>query len=246
MHHLLGLAFVAFVLTGCTNYQYVTLQSQLPKNDITQGYFIADDKVKIEFDFRGYDFPVRSYISNISDASVYLDLNSSVFIENERVMANAVESSSITAQGYAVQFDNSSEIYLNGSDSPSSQFIHIPPNSYRVIESMPFAAGYQQVLPHYSDYEKISSERGTLTVKRHPFFGTGSTYGILFRFSQDRNGSNYWDMYAEFNESHIYSSTMAPADFPKFTPDTYVVSQTTRGGGGLFLLVLLGLVFVVL
>ncbi len=238
----LALAFITSVLSGCTNYQYVSLQSNLPKHETTGSYYIADEKVMIEFDFRALNFPVKSYISNISDSSVYLDLTSSVFIENERIMNNAVGNTTISTQGYMVHYEGSSDIYLSGSISNSAQFIHIPPNTYKVLESKPFSAGYYEQLPFYSDYESISSEKRTFSVKRHPFFGTGSKYGILYRFSPNKDGTDYWDVLAEFSESHVYTSDMPPSKFPKYTADTYVVSATNGGGGVIAFFLMVGLV----
>src|SRR5690554_5710157 len=90
MHFLYLFTLLFIGLTSCTSYQYVSLKSDLDQTTLSKHYYYQDDKVYVDFDFSGANFPTNIYLENIGSKPLYLDLERTLFLENDVILRNAI------------------------------------------------------------------------------------------------------------------------------------------------------------
>lgn len=85
------LLFVLLLQTGCIRYQYITIDSHLPKTEKNE--FVEETgAVKMTYNFSGKDFPVSINIFNKLPRPLYLDLQHSMVIMNSDSIKEAFTS----------------------------------------------------------------------------------------------------------------------------------------------------------
>jgi hypothetical protein len=113
MKTLLIIFLCAFAMSGCMTYQYVTLDSTLPKTP--DGEFqIDNDTVLVTFQYMGYNCPARIKVYNKLDVPLYVDWQRSAFIVNDQTVPIGNDNSVINASQSSV------EVKLNDTYSSSS------------------------------------------------------------------------------------------------------------------------------
>lgn len=81
----LFLLFFLLLLAGCSRYQFLSVSSQLEKNN-KEEYINENDTVRISYKFSGENFPLTVTIYNKLSQPVYIDLRRSLVIMNSLQM----------------------------------------------------------------------------------------------------------------------------------------------------------------
>ena len=81
-------AFVLLFLSGCAEYQYVTVDSGLDKAD-KQQYYYENDSLRINYTFAGPDFKVTTTVFNKMDQPLYVDWQKSAVVLDSQQMDDA-------------------------------------------------------------------------------------------------------------------------------------------------------------
>jgi hypothetical protein len=135
-------AFALLGLTSCQTYQYVTLSSDLEKNDRRE-MVIENDTVLIKYKFAGYNCPAVVHIYNKLPVPLFVDWQRSSFILYDgRNISQSNETSTIhaTAVGTRTQLTSipvTSTTYtdISGTVTKSPSIGFLPPQSF--VEGTP-------------------------------------------------------------------------------------------------------------
>ena len=206
---LLNIFGAIFLLTSCTQYQYVHLSSDLPKTSDSEHYYLTDSLVYVDFDFNGNGLPVKIYFLNESEEAVYFDLTETLFFENQSLVENAYR--------------------LTGGDL--DERIFIPPGKGAAFQFRPFQSRYLALAKAQSNYVEISSESRKQSELGIEMQEIGRTFEVLITYRTGTEGENKVSLSAKFREDFIYFTTREPEFFPGGkSPYCYYISEGSEGG----------------
>jgi hypothetical protein len=123
-----------FVMSGCMTYQYVTLDSTLPKTP--EGAFrIENDTVLVTFHYEGFNCPARIKVYNKLDVPLYVDWRRSAFVVNGQTLQIGNDNSVINASQNSVEVKvtemfSSSSGQIEGSIVKTPQLGFVAPRSF--------------------------------------------------------------------------------------------------------------------
>src|ERR1700744_5157672 len=77
------LVFLALAgITGCSSYQYMTVDSSELKKNAHRQLTWENDTLKLIYDFNGYGGPIRLYVYNKTSQPLYVNWKKSALIRN--------------------------------------------------------------------------------------------------------------------------------------------------------------------
>ena len=183
--------FVSLFATGCSRYEFITINSYLNKNENNE--FVAEnDTLRITYTFTGVDFPVTFTVFNKLQQPLYFDAGESRIVMNDNPIMDA--------------FDTPDQVHS------------ILPQSSSVIKSNHLSDKFIPLSANDSITEMaIYTGQGSHMVRQHNF--NESTSPVFF--SSILAFSTYSDNYEPFFFEHpfwvsgIYQTTDAT---PNITP----------------------------
>lgn len=203
---LISLFFCAF-LTGCVKYQNVFLASNLPEDPDTGRYYAMENDVKVDYNFFGMNMPVTTRIYNYSQEGIYVDLRSSVYLQNDQVVGRVQSPEYMEME--MVHY-NPTYSQARGIMHGSGETLFIPPGSFAEISAYPFLVDFDPSKSHTRNYA---------------FADNGQKYGISYRVSHQPDFSDAWDIAGEFTESSIYNYSREMYGIPFQSPKNYVTMK---------------------
>lgn len=72
--------FSLFLLSSCQTYQYLTIDSKSVKRDSSQQFVVENDTLLLQYNFSGYNGPIKLTVHNKSDKPIYIDWKKSAMI----------------------------------------------------------------------------------------------------------------------------------------------------------------------
>lgn len=235
----IALLSFGFALMSCNSYQYVQLKSDLPLDHTTKRYYVADESVRVEFDFHGYNFPVKTTVYNISDGPVYIDRISSVYVQDGQKMADAMGKNPIALSGTTTGTEDGTVAFTNlrGSVGSSASLIYIPVGNHVTMTRYPFPSAYDPHKKHMaSEYRHYPT--GLYDTNRRVYrIPNPREYSVVIAYSGNRDLSELVELRGDFYESQVYSSGSPPSSFAlDQKSSTYVTHKDHSGAvGGVFL-----------
>lgn len=211
-------------LMSCHSYQYVQLKSDLEIDQATNRYFVEDENVRVAFDFRGYNFPVKTFIYNNSDKPIFIDKVSTVYIQNGQKVADALGNNAIVLSGSTISSDDGTIGFTNmrGSVANSADMIYIPSGNFVAMTRHPFYAAYDPAKKHMANRQQHYNKGGYTTQARTFDVSNPMEYEVSIMYSTKRDLTELNELRGSFVESHVYSSGIAPSGFGLgANPSTY-------------------------
>jgi len=133
LHLLFLLSLTITVLSSCTKYQYVTIDSKLPKNSQDE-FVIENDSFQVTYNFNGWNGPLNVSIVNKHSEPLYINWHkSAIVVDGQRVPLWKDESKlDASIRGFEINWnDFASNQYadVDGVVSKSEMISFLPPES---------------------------------------------------------------------------------------------------------------------
>jgi len=200
---------VIFILTSCTNYQYIHISSDLPKTADSEHYYLSDSLVYIDFDFNGNRFPVKLYFLNESENSVYFDLSETLFFE-DGLLVNS-------AHGLA--------------GGELEERILVSPGKGAAFQFRPYESGLMKAVKAQSNYIELNDGERKETVLGRELNEWGREFDILITYRTGKTMQTVTSLSAKFKEDYAYFTTREPNGFPSgSSPYCYYLANENEGG----------------
>ncbi|MFZ6052007.1 hypothetical protein [Halocola ammonii] len=232
---LLLLLFPVVTLSSCTNYQYVSLTSDVPAEEGTDHYLIQENDVKVTIEIGGRDMLVTTRIYNQSSQDLFVDLSSSVFTQNNKVKGNLHGDAKIdlVTNSSSIDFDDfeSSTGRARGRITRDPSIAYIPPGAYLEVRRRPFTVWFRSEKFTYHGKRRVWGEGGVMyNAVVEPLGYEAMTFGVHLRIARSQDFSDVWGIEANFKEYELYSSVSALPYLPEESPGSYVTIEKTGKG----------------
>jgi len=134
--------------------------------------------------------PVQSKVYNLSGEGVYLDLASSVFIYNGKVIGSMRGKESARLKMYSQEREIFDQGYTKSTGSISYQktpdFIYVPPGAYIEMKHQIFKPGYNKTGKEKAYMEEVENEQGLAFRYKTYKPEKGNQYGVVMVFSANK------------------------------------------------------------
>lgn len=232
IRHLIFLLFALLTLSSCTKYQYVSLSSDLPKEEDTNKYFIDEDSIRVTFGLYGSGFSIMTRVHNFSSRDLYVDLASSTFVRNGKVLTNFVEDSEITIQSTErdyefFEFDPDDSNYTSsGNISKSKTVVFVPPGTYASFTRRPFPVEYSKEIKRRSTSDSLSIDGKREVIKSYDISDEGDEYGVVIRLARNPDLKKMETFSAYFQEDKVYTLSKRIDSDSEIQSQNYYTSRT--------------------
>ncbi|NBC83178.1 MAG: hypothetical protein GVY19_07325 [Bacteroidetes bacterium] len=200
------------IATGCTKYQYVWLQSDLPQQN-QQEFVNENDTLRIVYRYNGIDCPVKIDIYNKLSTPVYVDLSQSAIIIDNDILPLWNGNNRITGQiqGSGIEW---TETYseFSGDFQGGSQWYDairfIPPQARISVSGLHLT---NQFLNEWTSVKPSKVKLATTT---------GSTTGKGFSYNKEDSPMRF--------RSYITYTIKNDYVHPRYVDDEFWVSETVE------------------
>lgn len=236
------LLFLVIYLSGCSVYQYATLDGTIPKDGDNQ-LVLENDTLKLMYSFNGYDCQASVQIFNKLDVPLYLDWKRSAYIVTDKAIPSWDEKTFINATTFGTQVNwnrsiSTSSTDINGTLSKVTEQSFIPPASY--IES-PFTilnSGFFKI-PLENMQKGNMVVRGSVYTYKVKHFSRQTTpfnFRSYLTFSLDPDFKNPFVVDNVFWVSEVLQSAISPTTLEEVGPDrTDRFYSRESSGAGIFI-----------
>lgn len=235
---LLGAATLIILgLTSCRSYQYTVLQSDLPKSEASN-YYYQDSLVQIDFNFWGKNFPIRMTIANKSEAGLYLDLERTLFIRNDRVLRSAVRKTvkrtTTTVDTTYFLFHKDVSYHTKSEVKVPPHVLYIPKGKRVVLKYTVFHFPYNKTIRKQS---KVSTTESNKSIKYVPQYvfpkNEKPVYAVHFYFQTDTHHPVEHTVQCTFSPKKVLTTSWEPLALGNLKPTTFYTMKANRGGKAL-------------
>jgi len=203
--HLILFTFICFmVLPGCTEYQYITVNSNLNKNE-NKEFNVENDTVSIKYKFSGQNFQLSQTIFNKLQVPLYIDWQRTNIIVNGNQISDSIYEDQA---GYIAPLSKITIV----SNPLMEQFINLKP-----LESIPQAVVNKG---ENNNWVMLTFDKGTTPL----FFRNYLTLTTHDDFSYPMNIDN------SFWFSNILQNMTSPSSETKSRSDQFYLQRTTGFG----------------
>jgi len=236
------------LFTGCSRYQYITLNSTW-KTGNAQRFTFENDTLKIHYGFAGRNGPVQIEVLNKFSRPLYIDWNKSAVITGDKMEALWRDEASFEATSdsyHALLTDPASlaQTITTGTMTRAPRISFLPPQAAIRLAAMPLRSTLFKPLPK--------------ATARNAWLNNGASRAAVYSFSQQNspmvfrgyltlssseNFSNPITMDNKFWVEEIMQTSTKPALVKKANNQFYVEELT---GFGTFLAAIAGLVVLTL
>jgi len=228
--------FFAVLLGACTQYQYITLNSDVYRAD-EQTFVWENDTVSIRYVFSGYNCPLTVQVYNKMNQPLYVDWKKSavVYGDGSRLsLWNDQVNISSTTVGGAVRMGNIAvgSAQTSGVMDKREQVSFIPPNSYVSVRPLAIMSNLIKPLPQelkervsFGDQNGSKVDKYIFTSENTPF-----TFRCFLTLAVNDNFSNSIYIDQSFWVSQIMqTSSIRPSSIGSSDNMFYVNRTTTFG-----------------
>lgn len=235
-----GIAVLLY-LTGCSVYQHVVLDSNLPQNN-NLGYQIENDSMAVAFSFHGENGPIRIELFNKSDKPFYVDWRKSALIINGQSTSLWKDQSRITGNSteYKVypknEITNSTSTF-EGVIEKKDQMTFVPPHSKVSVNSYSLQSKF--FLNSAKTGERITlygDDEWSCDARKFSFSreNTPLQFRIFLSFSSDGSSGNPVQLDSSFWVSE-YIQTTASDKIINGSPENQFYIRKASGAGKVLL-----------
>jgi len=185
--------------------------------------------------------PVRSKVYNHSGEGVYIDLASSVFIYNGKVIGSMRGKESARLKMYSEERELFDQEYTKSTGSISYQnkpdFLYIPPGAYIEMKHQIFTPGYNKTGKARANMEEVANEQGLAFRYKTYKPEKGNHYEVVMVFSANKNFDQPWRMHSKFEEENYHYTTSKSNHLQNMPRVFYTENTSGKGAVGAVLLV---------
>lgn len=216
-------AAIIIGLSSCTSYQYVSLKSNLVQTKQSKHYYYQDDNVYVDFDFSGANFPASIFLENIGREPLYLDLEKTLFLENDVILRNAIPGNTGTISTF-IEYEGQVSGVTISDERPFILFIPAGDKISMIYTVFGFP---------YNETIKVNSTPKTERIKGYNYRiksleltkNESPNYEIDFYFYTDSTRESGYDVIATFWPDKIYTQNKQPKEFPYKNPNIFYTSH---------------------
>jgi hypothetical protein len=227
--------FFAVLLGACTQYQYITIDSNVYRQD-QQSFIWENDTLKIRYIFSGYNCPLTVQVHNKTNQPLYVDWKKSAVVYGDGsrwALWNDESYINTSTSGGAVKVRNYtySASSTDGVIHKKEQISFIPPNSYVSVKPLAIVSGFLKPLPR-NLREKVSfGNESNTKVDKYSFTqeNTPITFRCFLTLSTNDNFNNAIYIDQPFWVSEVLQTYMTPSSVLSSDNMFYVNKTTTFG-----------------
>lgn len=234
MIRLLSYIIASILLTSCASYQYVSLSSDLSKNDTSETYTYSDENTIITYDFWGKNFPTHISIENISDEDIFLDLQKSLFLKDDIILADAVPKTKSKIKGnisYYGTYNDYGAIDAVAESSNPGKLIYIPAGkqarlTYSIF-SFPFSKQIRkksQIITYSVNGKNQSQLTYVIPESEAPH------YGIRLYFIAGSPDNEGYPVECSFTPNMVFTNQKSPQAFILKGSEVFYTLHRSKGG----------------
>ncbi|NEN23720.1 hypothetical protein G3O08_09430 [Cryomorpha ignava] len=225
-------------LSSCTSYQYVSLKSELDQTTESKHYYYQEN-VYVDFDFSGANFPMSIFLENIGSEPLYLDLEKTLFLENDVILRNGIPGNTGNISTF-IKYEGQVSGVKSSDEYPN--ILYIPSGEKISMFYDVFGFPYNEVVKLNSTPKKERVEGYNYRVKSLELPKNQSPdYEIDFYFYTDSTHEDGYDVIATFWPDKIYTKNTKPTEFPFRNPNTFHTSQVNEAAQTAGYLTIIGL-----
>jgi hypothetical protein len=193
------------ILSGCSRYQYVSINSHLDQNDKKE-FVNENDTISIKYSFAGENFPLTITLYNKLRQPVYIDLQRSTVVINN--------------------------VQVNSPFYRDNQISFIAPLSYATLNSNPLKDQFIELNPQDS---LIDQHRNNLGINYSFNEETTSLYfRVILALTTDENYSNPTFFDYSFWVSDVLQSVNGPKSVSYKPSNMFYIKKSTNFGKSVF------------
>lgn len=246
----LAVLVAVLILTGCSVYQHVTLESNLKQNG-KLGYLIENDSILIGYSFNGQNGPIHIELANKSDRPFYIDWRKSALITNgqsnslwkdeARFVANSTE--------YKVRPENeivSSTSSIDGILEKKDKMTFVPPHSNVSVDSYVLQSKFFTNTSQKRERATLYTAEGKVSAKKFSFSKENSplNFRIFLSFSRDDSFKNPVLFDSSFWVSDYFETSVSPKALSAIPENQFYIRKVSGAGKTLFGASLVGILVV--
>ncbi|MBP1638764.1 MAG: hypothetical protein H6Q17_347 [Bacteroidetes bacterium] len=225
----------AVLLGSCTQYQYITLDSNIYHQD-QQSFVWENDTVKIRYIFSGYNCPLTVQVYNKMNQPLYVDWKKSAVVYGDGSRwslwnDDSYINTSTTNSAVRVRNNTYSSSSTDGVIQKREQISFIPPNSYVSVRPLAIVNGFFKSLPQNLREKVTFGDEGNTKVDKYSFTqeNTPFTFRCFLTLSINDNFSNVTYIDKPFWVSEVMQTYMSPSSVLSSDNMFYVNKTTTFG-----------------
>lgn len=258
----LPFAYLLFLFSSCTTYQYMTVSSNNIEQNDQREFVVENDSLRLRYSFYGPNAPVNLEVQNKLGKPIYVDWKRSALIINDKAFSYKPGSLTVSGSTYTSVdnwFSSANRGYSSASGGSSfSSTVEFPGD----MEFIPPSARINQTPVHLISTFHEGKSRGEFTPQRVPMV-MGKT-GVMQRATYNDSNSplkfgSYLTVFVDgdlnkpvvfhhsFYISEIIASSYGPHNFQFINDeegDHFWISKVSGAGQGLTYGILAGLVVV--
>lgn len=210
-------------LSSCQTYQYLTVSGKNISQDSSWQFVAENDTVWVQYNFNGYNGPVKLSVYNKTEKPLYVDWRKSAIIIMNKAFSYYSPDRQLegTTLGSEMQWNNgfntqsgSLQAVIKGQEGID----FIPPHSMKEKTSLFILNGFlEEIAPDRMKRRYIDGDRKNPKVKVIDFSPDDSpvNFRSYLTFSTTGELSGDFSMEHQFYVSQLFLSTMNPSDFPQ-------------------------------
>ena len=235
----------AFMLSGCSQYQYIGLKEHSTQNT-PASYVSENDTVKVTYDFTGYSCPVTITVFNKLNKPIYIDWSQSSVIMNGNRTALWSNTATVSGSTSNTQINWSKIISTSSGDFSGVMYkderiSFLPPHSYiRVTRTYLVNNFIKNLNRKESKYITLATESGDASARMFTFSDKNSPmkFRVFLSVSTNKEFSKPMYMEKSFWVNTITQTATQPSSLVNKQDDQCHVRRTT--GFGTFMGVVIG------
>lgn len=248
IHLLLGIFICTMLLSSCSQYQYVFLNSNLKKPDVPN-FIHENDSLRIKYSFAGENCPVTIEVFNKLTTPVYVDWSKSAIIMNDTRLSLWSDKYNLnaTSDGYEIKNKNSyssSQGEISGTIYRNEQISFIPPQSKVRVSPISLRDNFLAINSQDS-ISKVyfATKEGVISTEKHSY--NKNTTPLYFRcFLTYSNKEDFSSPF--YSDNAFWASDVIQTMSKAITiqPDIFQIKRTTGVGKFMGCTTILGLLVI--
>lgn len=238
------------LLSGCTAYQHVRLESEMPRSD-NSGFLIENDSLTIKYSFYGENGPIHLEFLNKLDKPLFIDWGKSALITNGQSSSLWKDESSITANSTTYKIIPESEIIsstssIEGRITKKDKVTFVPPHSMISVNSLVLQTKFFDSPNQSSERKTLYTNQGKTSAKKFTFSKENSplSFRIFLSVSDEENFNNPIQYDNTFWVSDYFLTSVSPESLGIFPGNQFYLSKTTAVGRTVGIVSLVGILTV--
>jgi len=239
-----------FFLSGCSVYQHVSLNSNMPQNDKLE-YLIENDSTTIVYSFCGQNGPIHIELSNKSDKPLYVDWRKSALITNGQSVSLWKDEAIVNASSTENKVLPENEIVsstssIDGSIVRKDKVSFIPPHSSISVNSYALQTKFFTNPAQKSVRAVFYTTEGQASAKKYSFSKEDSplNFRIFLSISDDESFKHPVQFDNSFWVSDYLQTSVSPKSLSTIPGNQFYIRKTTGAGHTLLAASLVGILVV--